>query len=199
MSIVVTRKSQIQLIATDLFRQKGYSATSMRDLATEVGIEAASLYSHVKSKEELLNAICMRMAKKFMVSIDRTMRSEGMTSTEILVTAIEKHILIITKDLAASAVAWNEWKHLSEPDKSKFIDIQHEYENKFKAIVSAGVASGEFEVADVSVCVMAILSSLNGIQRWRTFTQPPKELAKSFSKLFLKALSPQSEKMLEVI
>ena len=46
----MSRKEQIDLAATNLFKTKGYSATSMRDIASTVGIEAASLYSHISYK-----------------------------------------------------------------------------------------------------------------------------------------------------
>ena len=66
MSVMVnkrtTRKSLILQKAAAMFREKGYAASSMRDLADAVGIEAASLYNHIKSKSEMLHEIIFRIA-----------------------------------------------------------------------------------------------------------------------------------------
>ena len=47
------RKSEIINVSAKLFRQKGYSAVTMRDIATVLDIKAASLYNHIKSKQEI--------------------------------------------------------------------------------------------------------------------------------------------------
>ena len=48
-----------------LFKSKGYTATSMRELADTVGVEAPSLYNHIGSKSELLQAICFKVGNEF--------------------------------------------------------------------------------------------------------------------------------------
>ena len=59
------RKEMITLAAARLFREKGFPSTGMRDLAGDVGVEAASLYNHIRSKAELLQEICFRVANEF--------------------------------------------------------------------------------------------------------------------------------------
>ncbi len=65
-----TRKEVIIAKAAKLFREKGFSATSMRDLAEHVGVEAASLYNHISSKAEILQEICFKVATKFISHIE---------------------------------------------------------------------------------------------------------------------------------
>ena len=66
--VISNRKQEIIEKATALFQKQGYSATSMRDLASFIGMEAASLYSHIKSKEdvEISEAFELYMLKNFM-------------------------------------------------------------------------------------------------------------------------------------
>ena len=190
-TVVLPRKEQIELAATELFKTKGYAATSMRDIASNVGIEAASIYSHLKSKEQILIKICFRMAKDFLSGIKQVANTE-LPIDKKFEEAIISHVNIITGDIAASAVFWNEWRHLSEPLLSDFIAMQREYEQAFRSLIEEGVEEGVFEVVNASFTVMAMLSSLNGIQKWHNYTLPPEELNQAFAAIFLKGLKKTS-------
>lgn len=181
------RKEQIEHVATDLFKNKGYAATSMRDIAGAVGIEAASIYSHINSKEQILMGICFRMARSFMKGIEEIIKTEAPTDEKFRM-AIVKHVDVITSDIAASAVFWNEWRHLSEPMLSEFVNLQRNYEQTFRSLIEEGVEEGIFVVPNISFVVMAMLSSLNGIQKWHSYTLPPEELNEAFATIFLKGI-----------
>ena len=180
-----SRKNQIIETATQLFKSKGYSGTSMRDLATEVGMVVGGLYSHVNSKDEILQTICFDMANKFLHHIDNVLLMKNSNNKEKLDQAIQGHVRIISADINATSVFWNEWKYLPDPWLSDFSKMQIEYESKFRSILESGVTDGEFNIEDSSFTTMAILSSLNGLQKWRTYSQSPEELGSSFAELFI--------------
>ena len=160
-----SRKEQIEEKATALFQERGYAATSMRDLAQVLGIEAASLYSHIKSKEEILQKICFRMAQEFFNAWEEV-EQENTSQASKMEKAMIAHVKVITKDTAASAVFFNEWRHLSEPKLSEFLAMRDDYEGRFIQIISDGVAAGEFSQVDEKFTMLTILSSLNWTHNW---------------------------------
>lgn len=162
----LSRKEQVIRAAAALFREKGYVAASMRDLAQKLGIEAASLYSHIKSKEEILHSLCFDMAAEFRKSLDAVEQLPAPAS-EKLRQGIIGHIEVMAKDLIASAVFMNEHRHLSQPYLRDFLLLRINYINRFKSIIEEGVRSGDFkDTIDKKLAVMTLFSSLNWMPQW---------------------------------
>ena len=186
----MSRKKQIEHTATALFKSKGFSATSMRDLANALGIEAASIYSHIRSKEEILQRVCFRMAGEFFEALEAT-EATGTTATEKLRNAIYAHVEVLTKNTEASAVFLHEWRHLSEPFHSEFLALRDRYEAHFREIIKAGVESGEFKVPDEKFAALTILSALNWIHTWYKpeGKMKPAAIADNLSAMLLNGLS----------
>ena len=72
-----SRKEVIIQKAAQLFKEKGFKAASMRELAEVVGVEAASLYNHIKSKNELLHEICFSVANRYNQKLDEIEAQPG--------------------------------------------------------------------------------------------------------------------------
>ncbi|SMG15915.1 transcriptional regulator, TetR family [Marivirga sericea] len=161
----LNRKQQIIEKATELFQKQGYAATSMRDLASYIGIEAASLYSHIKSKEEILQTICFQMANDFFQSLEK-IELETLGADEKLKKAVISHVTVLTKDSASSAVFFSEWRHLSESYLNDFLSMRNNYENKFVQILIDGHKEGTFKKMDAKFTVLALLSSINWMPSW---------------------------------
>jgi TetR/AcrR family transcriptional regulator, cholesterol catabolism regulator len=162
----LSRKEQVIRKAAELFKDKGYAAASMRDLAQLLGIEAASLYSHIKSKEEILRSLCFDMASEFRKSLDEV-EKQRVSASEKLRMGIIGHIQVMAKDLTASAVFMNEHRHLSQPYLRDFLLLRINYINRFKTIIQEGVKNGEFKkTIDTKLAVMTLFSSLNWMPMW---------------------------------
>lgn len=164
-SLNINRKDQIVDAAALLFKQKGYASTSMRDLATELGIEAASIYHHIKSKEELLESICFDMANKF-ISNAKEVNDIYFNAEERLRMAIKLHIETITENQNQSAVFLSEWRNLSEPKLSLFKQLRNQYENQFTIILIDGENEDIFDQTDKKFAVLSILSTINFVNEW---------------------------------
>lgn len=161
----ISRKEQIILIAAQLFRQKGYEASSMRDIANALNIEAASLYHHIKSKEEILEIICFSMAQKFLAAIAEV-NDIYFNAEEKLRKAILHHVEIITENIDRSAVFLREWRSLPDTSRNDFVLLRNHYENEFNHIIEGGIQEDVFEDIDKKFAVLSILSSVNWINEW---------------------------------
>jgi TetR/AcrR family transcriptional regulator, cholesterol catabolism regulator len=162
----LSRKEQVIRRAAELFREKGYVASSMRDLAQKMGIEAASLYSHIRSKEEILQSLCFDMATEFRKSLEEV-EKQNISASEKLRKGIIGHVQVMARDLTASAVFMNEHRHLSQPFLRDFLLLRINYINRFKSIIEEGMNLGEFKnTIDKKLAVMTLFSSLNWMPQW---------------------------------
>jgi TetR/AcrR family transcriptional regulator, cholesterol catabolism regulator len=185
----ISRKEQIEVTATSLFQNKGYAATSMRDLATGLGIEAASIYSHIKSKEEILQNICFKMADEFF-DAKETIEKKNLPPIEKLTEAIKGHVRVVTKNAAASAVFFTEYKHLSEPALDEFLQMRTHYEDWFRNIIIDGMKQKKMREVDQKFTILTILSSINFISNWYKpeGKMSADEIGERLSKLFIQGL-----------
>jgi len=186
----LSRKEQVIRKAAELFREKGYAAASMRDLAQMLGIEAASLYSHIKSKEEILRTLCFDMAAEFRASLVEV-EQQNVTASEKLRRGIIGHIQVMARDLTASAVFMNEHRHLSQPYLRDFLLLRINYINRFKKIIEDGMKSGEFkDTIDKKLAVMTLFSSLNWMPMWYdpVGTIEPVELGRQLADMLVNGL-----------
>lgn len=186
----LSRKEQVIRSAAELFKEKGYAASSMRDLAQKLGIEAASLYSHIKSKEEILQTLCFDMAAEFRESLDKV-EKQNVSAREKLSLGIIGHVHVMARDLTASAVFMNEHRHLSNPYLRDFLLLRINYINRFKAIIEEGVAKGEFKKnIDTKLAVMTLFSSLNWMPMWYSpeGSIEPKELGQQLANMLVNGL-----------
>ena len=161
----LTRKEEIVIVAAKLFKEKGYSAVSMRDIAQQMDIKAASLYNHIKSKQEILSSLVLHVAREFTNST-QTVTSQDGTALQRLKKLIEVHIDITLHHADAIAALNNDWMHLDGQDLLDFIAMRDQYEENFRNIIKQGIQTQQIKAKEPEVILFSILSTLRTLYLW---------------------------------
>jgi AcrR family transcriptional regulator len=161
-----TKKEVIIEKASKLFREKGFGASSMRDLAVHVGVEAASLYNHIQSKSEILQAICFKVANEFISHLDAVEASNEpiLKKMEMI---IRFHIRMMMEQYEFVYISDHEWRHLPEPYLSNFLNQRRSYRKSLADLIEEGISRGEVKNIEPYVAVLIILSAISGIESWQ--------------------------------
>ena len=166
----LSRKEVIVSKAATLFREKGFKAASMRDLAEAVGVEAASLYNHIKSKTEILHELCFSVANRFLHKIDEV-EAEQTSSINKIEKLLRFHINEMIHHYEEVYVSDREWKHLADPYLSNFQNQRRIYRKRFAAIIEVGIINHEIKKIDSATAVLIMLHAISGIESWHRSTQ----------------------------
>ncbi len=159
------RKLEIVTISARLFKEKGYSAVTMRDIAQAMDIKAASLYNHIKSKQEILVLMIIAIAEEYTETI-RAIAHSGETSVGKIENVIQLHIDITVRNPDALASLNNDWMHLPEAELHYFLQMREEYEDIFRSIVKKGIAAGEIKNYNAEVIIFSVLSTIRTLYLW---------------------------------
>ena len=161
-----TKKEVILEKASKLFREKGFGAASMRDLAEHVGVEAASLYNHIQSKSEILQAICFKVANEFISHLE-VVEASNQSTLKKMETIIRLHIRMMLDQYEYVYISDHEWRHLPEPYLSNFLNQRRSYRKRLADLIEQGIQKGEMKNIEPYVAVLTILSAVSGIDSWQ--------------------------------
>lgn len=184
-----TRKDEIISVATKLFKEKGYSAVTMRDIAKSMGIKAASLYNHISSKQEILKEIIISLAQDFTNGMERIKNSE-LNAIKKLEKIVELHVQITTKNTYGMASLNNDWMHL-EDQLDYYLELRKAYEQDFINIIKSGIKSNELIDANPEVVMFSILSTLRSLYLWIPKKEDlnKDELSKSLTQVLINGIN----------
>ena len=159
-----TRKDEIINTAAKLFKEKGYSAVTMRDLATSMGIKAASLYNHINSKQDILKEIIIDIAEAFTNGMSLIIASE-VSNISKLKQIVALHVNITSNNTSGMASLNNDWMHL-EDQLDYYLKLRTEYETNFLSIIEQGISANEIKQANAEVIMFSMLSTLRSLYLW---------------------------------
>ena len=184
----VARLKRERIIATavELFHKNGLGNTTLEAVAEKMNVTKPFIYSHFKSKSELLAEICSHGIRASLDVLNRVVASEGSTIDKVQ-TMVRDFMLAVLENQGHIAIYTREQKHLSKKDSDAIDNMRREFDRKFSALLNEGVANGEFLVNDVQMASLAI----GGIVSWSyvwyrpTGRLTPLETAESITDLVL--------------
>lgn len=159
------RRDQILAAAEQLFSERGYHATTIRDIADAAGMQSGSLYAHISSKEDLLFEIMDQGADRFLAALE-PIAGADLSAADKLRLGLAAHITTVSEHIGAARIFLHEWRALERQRRQVIQAKRDRYEELWAQIIAAGVASGEFRHVDDRFSRLLILSAANWLYTW---------------------------------
>ena len=151
--------------ARELFADRGYRSTSMRDIAEAVGVRAPSLYNHVSSKQEMLFAIMDTAMDRALAALDDAL--EGVDDVaEALRVATESLVLDFLRFPAEVTICNTEVRSLDAANRRAIVAKRDAYAARMRDIIERGCALGTFSTRSPQLAAFAVLELGNGAKSW---------------------------------
>lgn len=151
--------------AARLFDEFGYGQVGMRAIAEAAGATTGALYHHFSGKAEILERICLTMTETFVDEHLPLLEGDD-PPPDRLRELTRRHVVYFWDRRVWLSVAFRELRSLPPEQLATVTAHRRRYQHAIRAVVAAGRDSGELVVADPALATMALLDSLNGINRW---------------------------------
>ncbi|MEU9552631.1 TetR/AcrR family transcriptional regulator [Streptomyces werraensis] len=184
---------RLLLAAVEAFAERGYHATTTRDIAGRAGMSPAALYIHYKTKEELLHRISRIGHEKALDILRTASRGEG-TATERLTDAVSSFVRWHARGRTTARVVQYELDSLGPDARAEIVGLRRQVDAEVRGIIEDGVRSGEFDVPDVPGTTLAVLSLCIDVARWFNVDGPrtPEEVGALYADLVLRMVGAKN-------
>lgn len=175
--------------AARIFREKGYHAASMQDIAHAVGLLKGSLYHHISSKQQLLLEILESGMRTAIGAIEEIAFAD-LPPADKLRLAITRHIELIAGNLDQATVSIIEARALKPEQRQRVLAQRDRFEGLFRHILQEGIDAGVFRPADSTLITFALMGMHNWLILWyrEDGRRSPKEIAAIFADTVLNGL-----------
>ena len=163
--IIAYKRERILEEAVALFYARGFTGTTLDDIAAELGVTKPFIYTHFRSKNDLLAAVCLPTIEQSVEAIDNAVNSSG-TPTDKLLRAIAAFTRVVLERQANIAIFFREEKNLAPEALIQIIKQQKQFDRLLSKLLSDGVAASEFEIPDISLAALAIGGMISWSYTW---------------------------------
>ena len=158
-------EAAVREAAVKLIARLGYEAMSMRQLAAEVGVQAAALYRYFSTKEDLLFTL-MREHMDGLLAAWEAARPASADPATRLAAYVENHIAFHIERRQATHVSNMELRSLSHERLTRILKMRTAYEKELRAILRDGADAGLFQIDDSGLTAMALIQMMTGVIVW---------------------------------
>ena len=147
-----------------LFAKHGYAAVSMRQIASDVGLQAGALYNYTPDKQALLFSLMQEHMDDLLDAWER--QTDRGTPLEQLEGFVRFHIGFHLERPDLVFIAYMELRNLSPENFAIIERLRRDYEDRLEAILQSGQVAGTFGVKDTKLTTLAIIAMLTGVTTW---------------------------------
>ena len=156
---------QILRTAADLFRERGYRASTLDDIARRLGMSKASLYGHFRAKEEMLAAISRETIEGFTRELSLVLRS-SLPPEDKLRRVVRQHVRFVIANRSFLTVFFSEEANLPARFARQLAAQKNRYDKGVESIVVEGIRRGAFREVPPRLVVFGLLGMLNWLYKW---------------------------------
>lgn len=151
--------------AVDAFAEKGFHATSTRDIAARAKMSPAGVYVHFASKQDLLFQLCHR-GHILALEVVATARASADSPPAQLVAIVSAFARWHAEHFRTARIVQYEFPHLTPEHRDEVLALRKQIDAVVRDVLMAGVASGDFDVPDVAATTLALQSLTIDVARW---------------------------------
>ena len=163
--ILAYKRERILEEAVKLFYERGFTGTTLDDIAAELGVTKPFIYTHFRSKTDLLAALCMPTIELSLEAVSRAAKGTG-SPTERLYCAVVDFTQVVLSRQANIAIYFREEKNLSPDALAEINTLRKKFDRVLSKLLAEGVAAGEFDIKDVSLAALAIGGMISWAYTW---------------------------------
>ena len=182
---------RIQVAALELFAERGFHGTGIRELAVRAGLSSATLYHYMGTKEDLLVRIMRESLERLLTAGQQIARAGP--APERMAGLVQIHVLTHATQRLQTQVVDGEMRALSPTRRREIVALRDEYETLWSKAIETGQEDGDFALQPPRLARLALLDLCSGVARWYQPQGPTtrEELATRYAEMALGLLGAE--------
>lgn len=163
--ILAYKRERIIEEAVKLFYERGFNGTTLDDIAAELGVTKPFIYTHFRSKVDLLAALCKPTIEMSLAAVENAAKGPG-TPTERLYQAVVDFTNVVLSRQANIAIFFREEKNLTPQQLAEINALRKKFDRVLSALLTEGVEAGEFHIKDTHLAALALGGMVSWAYTW---------------------------------